>query len=349
MRKALILCLTASLCTSVFADEAMPSIPVTAKTVEQLAFYPIKSAPAKVITLNHAKIPAQVGGIIERFNHRVGDTVKKGDIIARLDCQDITLTLARLEADVKRSQVQQAFNQREMDRAVKLNKNKSVSESELDLKQTNVATGKSQIKALKINLKQQHVFAARCNITAPFDGIVTKRIASIGEQVDQGKSVVELLESGQQEVSAQIALSDQNAFLNAREYWFEVNGEKFPLKLRQLIPMIADNSRSLESRLEFVDKKTYSGVTGRVKWHTPSPYLPGYLLQKRENQYGFFVIEQDSARFVSVDGAQEGRPIKLGANANYQIIIDGRFGLRNSQNITLKTVADETLISRKGG
>ena len=349
MKKTLILCLTAALCSSVFADEIMPAVSVTAKTVEQLAFYPVKSAPAKVITLNHAKIPAQVSGIIERFNHRGGDTVQKGDIIARLDCQDITLTLARLKADVKQSQVRQAFNRREMDRAVKLKKNKSVSESELDLKQTNVATGRSQLKALKINLKQQQVFAARCNITAPFDGIVTKREASIGEQVNQGQTVVELLESGQQEVSAQIALSDQNAFSNAREYWFEVNGDKFPLKLRQLIPMIADNSRSLESRLEFVSKKTYSGVTGRVKWHTPSPYLPGYLLQKRENQYGFFVIEQSSTRFVVVEGAQEGRPIKLDANAKYQIIIDGRFGLRNSQNIILETVEDETLISRKGG
>ncbi len=349
MKKALILCLIAALGTSAFADETLPSIPVTAKTVEQLAFYPVKSAPAKVITLNHAKIPAQVGGIIEYFNHRVGDTVKKGDIIARLDCQDITLTLARLEADVKQSQVQQAFNQREMDRAVKLNKNRSVSESELDLKQTNVATGKSQIKALKVNLKQQQVFAARCNITAPFNGIVTKRIASIGEQVDQGKTVVELLESGQQEVSAQIALSDQHAFSNAREYWFEVNGEKFPLKVRQLIPMIADNSRSLESRLDFVNEKTYSGVTGRVKWHTPNPYLPGHLLQKRDGQYGFFVVEQSSTRFIAVQGAQEGRPIKIDTNANYQIIIDGRFGLSDKQNIILKSVEDETLISRKGG
>ncbi|NQZ08273.1 MAG: hypothetical protein HRT35_14045, partial [Algicola sp.] len=100
---------------------------------------------------------------------------------------------------------------------------------------------------------------------------------------------------------------------------------------------------------EFVSKKTYSGVTGRVKWHTPSPYLPGYLLQKRDGLYGFFIVEQSSARFISVDGAQEGRPIKLDANASYQIIIDGRFGLRNSQNITLKTVEDQTLISRKGG
>jgi RND family efflux transporter MFP subunit len=346
MKKSLILLITSIITFPAFADS---TVAVTTQSAEQLSFYPVKSAPAKVVSLNHAKIPAQVSGIVTHMNHRVGDKVSQGDVIAKLDCVDIKLTLARLESDTGQSEIELAFNQRELNRTVKLDKQQSVSEAELDQQKTNVRINQSRLKSLKISLKQQQVNADRCDIKAPFEGIVTKRMASVGEQLNQGQTVVELLQSGQQEVSVQIALSDQHAFTQARAYWLEVNDHKYPLRLRQLIPLVIDNSRSLESRLEFVNKTTFNGVTGRVKWHTPTLYLPAYLLLKRQGKYGFFINDNKTAKFIVVEGALEGRPIKLDSAQNYSIIIDGRFALKDSQTVTIKPTDTTTLLKKKEG
>ncbi len=338
MKKTLLLGFAGLLCLPVVAAELTL---VSTQSADSLAFHPIKSAPAKVITLNHAKIPARVSGIIERFHFRVGDTIRQGEAIARIDCQDFELALSQTQADKKRSEVTLAFNQRESARAQKLLKNNAVSEAELDRKKTDVSISKSQLASLKINLKQQQLNVERCDIKAPFDGILTARLADVGEQIDRERpAVAELLQSNHQLISAQIALSDQQTFEQAGKYWFEVNQQKWPVKLRHLIPWVKDDSRSLESRLEFIDKTAYSGTTGRIKWSSQVRHLPAYLLQKRQNSFGFFILEGQQARFIPVPDALEGRPIPLpsglsGSSLDYQLIIDGRFGLSDKQTVKI--------------
>ncbi|MFT4927328.1 MAG: RND family efflux transporter MFP subunit [Phenylobacterium sp.] len=358
----LMLCLSQLFCLPAYAAEPDTSEPNTSKqaTLEQasstltmvttqpldsLAFYPVKSAPAKVISLNHGKIPARVPGVLKHFNYRAGDEVKQGAVIARLDCQDIILSHQQMQTDVQQSNTTLAFNRRELKRANKLIKQQSISEAEVDRKKNAVKISQSQLKAMQLKMQQQQLNVQRCDIKAPFDGILTSRLVSVGEQIQQGQAVVELLQSNTQEVAAQVALSDQTAFIEADRYWFEVNGEKLPLTIRQIIPVVKDQSRSLESRLEFVDKTTYSGATGRVKWATKTAHLPAYLLQKRQKILGFFVLdnkpENAQAKFIKVGAALEGRPVPLPRSLDlkseqYQLIIDGRFGLEDLQKVKLK-------------
>ncbi|MFT5164529.1 MAG: RND family efflux transporter MFP subunit [Alteromonadaceae bacterium] len=353
MKKTLLFGLVSLLSLSAWAAEpTKPQSPtkvtlVSTNSAQQLAFHPIKSAPAKVITLNHAKIPARVAGILQQLNYRVGDTVKQGDVIAQLDCEDIKLIQGQIDADKQKAQVMLAFNQRELVRANKLSKNQSLSEAELDRNKTEVSTSKIQLAALKLSLKQQQLNTQRCTVKAPFDGIITARLVNVSEQISQGQTLVELLQSTEQEVSAQIALSDEKSFAKASRYWFEIDGKKWPLQLRHVVPLIKDDSRSLESRLVFTTQATYSGATGRVKWTSQRPHLPGYLLQQRQDQLGFFIVKNNHAHFITVPDAQEGRPIPVEPNSDHQLIIDGRFGLTDQQAIRLKKTATDTLITKK--
>lgn len=337
------------------AQQAIQKTPnlVTVSRAQQLVFYPQKSAPAKVIALNHGKIPARVAGIIQRLNLRVGDNLKQGDIIARLDCQDLDLTAQQMQSQIQQAELTLAFNQREYQRAIELKRKKSISDAELDQKQTQANTSQQRLNELTLNLQQQRLNVQRCDITAPFDGMVTAKWVNIGEQVNPGQTIIELLQSDQQEVSAQIALTDRQTFHTASSYWFEHNGQKLPLRLRQLIPLVKDNSHSLESRLEFTAKNLDSGTTGRLVWTSSSAYLPAYLLQKRQGHYGFFIVEQEDkqtiqpakARFIKVADALEGHPIPLTHAlttphqdiSDYQLIIDGRLGLQDNQKVKVRS------------
>lgn len=331
-RIVLLVAFFSSFCTIAQTDKAPL---VTTESLDKLAFYPVKSAPAKVMPLNHSNLPARVGGIIDKLLVRVGDQVQKGDTLASLDCQDHRLALQQLQAELAQAQAQLNFRQRDLKRAQTLAEKETLSEFELDRKKTDVTAALAQNRALEVRHKQAKLNIDRCTISAPFAGQITARLVNEGEQVNPGQPIISLLQTGQQEISAQIALVDKAGFENAKSYHLEVGDEQYPLTLRRMVPLVYDNSRSIESRLEFGSKTTFSGVTGRVKWQSPTRHLPGYLLQKRDGQYGFFVLVQDKAKFITVEDAGEGRPIKIPQAQNHQVILDGRFGLSNETRVQL--------------
>lgn len=347
MNKHVFFLLSAFIATIHGTALAKDKVSVSVKTVESLRFYHVQSAPAIVKPLNHAKVPARTSGIVETLYFRVGDTVKKGQVIVSLDCRDTQLTFAQLKAQTQQLQQELSFARRDLKRATKLEDSNALTKAELDRKKTNVATTKAQTAALKAQLEQQNLNVERCQVKAPFSGTLTDRLVNLGEQVNVGQTMVELLQNQRLEVSAKIALSDRTAFDNAADYWFEVNQEKYPLALRTVVPMVSNNSRSIESRFEFKQQVAYSGVTGRVKWRTREAYLPGYLLQKRNGHYGFFVVEQNRAKFIKVDNAREGSPMKLPDDNNYQVIIDGRYGLTDNKPLELKQPSTAPLLSGK--
>jgi hypothetical protein len=120
--------------------------------------------------------------------------------------------------------------------------------------------------------------------------------------------VVRLLQPENQQVSAQIASIDLSSFKRANRYWFQSNDNEYELKTNNLIPLINDHSHSLEARLSFIDKMAYSGSKGQLKWQTTDQFLPTYLLQQRNNQIGYFVANNDQARFIAVPKSKMGRP-----------------------------------------
>jgi multidrug resistance efflux pump len=54
---------------------------------------------------------------------------------------------------------------------LQFNKNKSISEAELDHKQTQVYSSQNKIETLHFEIAQQALNINRCAIQAPFDGV----------------------------------------------------------------------------------------------------------------------------------------------------------------------------------
>ncbi|WP_163835380.1 efflux RND transporter periplasmic adaptor subunit [Spartinivicinus ruber] len=308
---------------------------VSAKAVHQLQFYPTQSAPAKVVALNKSLIPAEIAARLTHMPVNVGDSVNKGDLLATLDCQQTKLNLETQQAKYAQLKNQLAFNQRELSRSEKLARQKNIGEAELDRNKTNVVDIQSQLEAQQAALAIAKLNTQHCQVTAPFSGLVTKKVANVGEMLAIGTPIIELLQTNHVEVSAQIALTDENSFKQASSYTLKTNGVQYPLKLRSFLPFIENSTRSREARLVFNTKSTLIGTTGRLLWQSPTPHLPAHLLQKRNGKYGVFIIDDNKAQFIPANQAQEGRPIPLNIDGNHLVIIDGRHGLIDGQSIKL--------------
>lgn len=337
--------------TEVFAVSNGQSEPtlsrITTVSVKSLAFYPSRNAPAQTQSLNHGKVPAQVSALINQILVRVGDRVIKGQRLAVLDCSDVKLNVVAQQAQHRQLKANYQFAQRQLKRGNNLAKRKTIGEVELDQINTNLLSLHAQLLAQKAALDNALLNQQRCTVTAPFSGMVTKRLANEGEMIERGRPVIELVQLDNVEVAANVALGDSESYSQANAYYFESAGQQYPLVNRILLPVVLDRTRSREARLNFTEQLAMPGLTGRLFWLSPTPHLPAHMLQLRQGKYGVFAVVDNQVEFIPIAKAQEGRPIPIMDDEqwlNRQLVDEGRHGLIDGQQVTVIDNGDDSSI-----
>ena len=180
-------------------------------------------ATGKVTPITKVEVKSKASGIVKKLLVEYGDTVKKGQLLAQLDKEEIEAQVEQSRAALQASEANLASSQadyerakvdaegpdvpllkRQYDRSLEMAKDGVVSESALDdadrnykmaLNKQNVA--KAQVVVLKAkiaqsqadvvhnqaNLKQLEEQLSYTDIISPIDGIVLSRDVEIGDAV----------------------------------------------------------------------------------------------------------------------------------------------------------------------
>jgi len=187
-----------------------------------------------------------------------------------------------------------------------------------------------------IKIAERH--KASCSVKAPFAGIVTERSVSVGQLVTNGTALVHLLDLGQTEVSAQVASRDIAALRAAGELSFEHEGQRYPLRLRAVLPAIQAQTGTQEVRLDFIGKRGQPGAAGRLVWQNPTLHIASDQLVKRDGQLGVFTEQAGTAHFHPLPDAQNGRPAIIGLSPDTPIIVSGQYGLKEGSRVKVQAM-----------
>jgi RND family efflux transporter MFP subunit len=324
----------ALLLTIVSASWAEP-LPITTQPVAAVAVNPQHNAPAKVLSLNDAVISAEISGVIREIPVRVGDAVASGDLLVAMSCDDYEIEQEQAQAALEQAESKLRLFQSQMASARALSKAKSISQERLDERKANQAAGAAEVERLAAALRKSDLQISRCQVKAPFDGVVIERLASIGELATPGTRLVRLLDSDNIEVQANIQEVDLDSIRQGTEVTFITPHASFPLRLRKILPIVDTEIRSVEARFEFVDRQAPPGAVGRLHWSDSSTHLPPNLLVTRNGKIGVFLNEDGMARFVEIDGAREGRFAKTDLDTNLSLILEGRHSLQDGDPVRL--------------
>jgi len=304
---------------SLQAEDGSP-IPVTSQPLSELIKYPIQSAPATVESLNRSQLSAQINAQILRIPVKVGDVVRRGATLVELDCRDAQLALEQAQSRLKLAQHQ-------LKRSRALHKSRNVSDELLNQRQTDY-------ELAQLAVRQQQLQVSRCRVKAPFDGVVVARYAAEGELAVPGTQLLSLLDTERLEVVASVLLDQVDEVVKAEPRWFEAQGVRYALRLRAVVQDINPRARNRVLRFDFLDRKALPGTPGRLKWQAAYPVLPAEYLVSRNNSMGAFVLENGRARFMKLEGAEEGQAATINLPAQTRIIIDGRFSLKNGDAVS---------------
>ena len=107
------------------------------------------------------------------------------------------------------------------------------------------------------------------------------------------------------------------------------------MHLRAAVAAIDAETRNQELRFVFDAALPLPGAAGQLVWHDPRAHVPGLVLVKRGNEFGVFVVEDGTARFVPAPAAQAGRASPLELADTAVVVTEGHYALRDGQRVEL--------------
>lgn len=162
------------------------------------------SISGQVESSQTANISTRVMGYITKLTVKVGDHVKAGQLIASISNTDIIAKRSQADAMIAEAEAAMKSAQKDYDRFTILYKQQSASAKELDNITLQYNAMKAKTEAARQMRNEINAMLAYTNLTAPFAGIVTQKLADAGNMASPGMPIVTIEQSGTYQITAAV-------------------------------------------------------------------------------------------------------------------------------------------------
>jgi RND family efflux transporter MFP subunit len=264
-----------------------------------------------------SKLGFQAGGRVSARLVEVGDHVRRGQVLLRLDPAQQTLHVVASSAEVDGARSRVAQARIEVQRSEQLLARNFASQAELDQHRLALAEAETQLRSATARQQIDVNQRGWTELVADRDGVVTALSAEVGQVVAAGQQVVTVAADGEREVV--VSVPEQRVDELRRTRRLQVTlwarpGRTWEGSLRELAPDADRVSRTYAARIALrdVDAGLLLGMTASV--HAPevegtrSLRLPLTAIVDRDGQPRVWIVDpktsQVSARTVRLAGAQ---------------------------------------------
>ncbi|GAA3950078.1 efflux RND transporter periplasmic adaptor subunit [Chitinophaga oryziterrae] len=161
-----------------------------------------------------AGISTRVMGYITKINVKVGDKVSKGQLLATISNQDILAKRGQTDAMITEADAAYRNAQKDLERFTNLYRQQSASAKELENVSLQYTSAKSRLESAKQMRNEVNATLNYTSLIAPFSGVVTQKLADVGNMANPGMPILTLEQSGSYQVSAAVP---ENAISRIRQ------------------------------------------------------------------------------------------------------------------------------------
>ena len=248
-----------------------PVVAVAAKLAERT---PIASLPAQIEARYATPLSFRVAGKIIDRSVRLGDAVKAGQIVARLDPADLSKNAASARAQLDAAQHQLEYATQTVTRDRAQAKENLIAPAQLEQSESAYASALAQ----RNQASQQAALAADQlsygNLKADHDGVITAEQAETGQNVSAGQPVYQLAWTGDIDVIVDVpesVLSALRVGQTATVSLPAVPGRTWQARVREVAPAADPMSRTYRAKLSLLSPgpDVKLGMTANVAFAQP--------------------------------------------------------------------------------
>uniref|UniRef100_Q07NN1 Efflux transporter, RND family, MFP subunit n=1 Tax=Rhodopseudomonas palustris (strain BisA53) TaxID=316055 RepID=Q07NN1_RHOP5 len=162
---------------------APPPAKVTVATPARLPVTLYAEFTGNTAPVASVDLEARVQGFLQSIDYRDGEAVKKDRVLFRIEPAQYQAQVDLQQAQLDAAKAKQVNTQREYDRQSVLGQKEVATQRNVDDAQTNLASANAQVVASEASLKLAKISLAYATVSAPFDGVVTRRLANVGALV----------------------------------------------------------------------------------------------------------------------------------------------------------------------
>jgi multidrug efflux system membrane fusion protein len=221
------------------AQQAAASAGAPAETVVQLAPADVVRATRRELAqtlavsgtlraVDSALVKARVPGELVGLTVREGDTVKAGQVIARIEPAEYHSRVRQAQEQAESARAQVEVAQRTYDNNKALVEQGFISRTALDTSQSNLNAARSTHRAALAAVEMAHKSLSDTVLTSPLSGQVAQRFVQNGERVSVDARVIEVVDLSRIEVEATVSAADSVAVRLGQRAALQIEGSGGP-------------------------------------------------------------------------------------------------------------------------
>jgi RND family efflux transporter MFP subunit len=222
---------------------------ITVSEVLATSVAPRVPAAGTVFSRNETLITAGIAGRLQ-WVAEPGDQVNAGESVARFDCEMLELQRERQLAEADRAEINFTTLAHEVQRLESLSDTNVISALQLERTQADRDLAASDLRISKITIRETDNQLRRCDIRAPFSGVVTEQRQRAGEDVERSTVLAAMTDTQNLEVRASVPIRYLPRMQIGELAEVKMNEVRIEGRIRKIVPAANSQSQTFEVRLE---------------------------------------------------------------------------------------------------
>jgi RND family efflux transporter MFP subunit len=308
---------------------ALPAANVRVQKIEEKPHVAAEEVVGTVRPKLHSVIEAKVSGRIEKMLVTPGQKVKAGELLAQLDVREIQAKLDQALA-VRRQ------TESELKRYQTLRAQQVITPAELEAVQSRyqVAVGSAT---------EAQTMLDYAKITAPFDGVVTRKLADVGDLATPGKPLIEMEDPHTLQFEAAVPEAILGKIALGAKLPVRIMSKEREAVVSEIAPSADPGSRTFLVKLDLPSAPDLrAGQFGRVEIPVSETNVlraPASAVIERGQMELVFVVTNNHAELRLVKtGRRFGNEIELlsGVSAGEKVVTEGAASLVDGQAVNAR-------------
>lgn len=223
------------------------ALTVTAASPRNVEWPELLTANGSIAAWQDASVGTEIGGLrLVEVAVNVGDRVRRGQVLARMQRDTVEAELAQARANLTEAEASLTEARANADRARKIENSGAFSAQQVDRYLTGEAAAAARVEVMKAALKAATLRQAQTEIRAPDDGTISARSATLGAVLQAGEELFRLIRQDRLEWRAEVPATALTRLHPGQQAQVFVAGSEAPIpaRLRVIGPTVDAQTRN---------------------------------------------------------------------------------------------------------